>query len=192
MFALRRKAVQTAGRRPAATSTVSRLYSTGQHGKTGDEVHHFAGSSQEHGEHHAGPENESLGTGFFVVLAAIPLSIGLYSVSRPDKDGKPAGLSRFIDSFSHYKEKWATQNTLHVQAIEQAAYNRNVDQNATPSMHIDLRFPEIFNTGSPYNVIAGQGPRNMDALVAHYQKQNTDEDERRAKALAAKQNNTRT
>jgi hypothetical protein len=68
MFALRRKAVQTAGRLPAATSTVSRLYSTGQHGKTGDEVHHFAGSSQEHGEHHAGPENESLGVSGQTIL----------------------------------------------------------------------------------------------------------------------------
>lgn len=61
MFQLRRKAVQTAGRLPAAGSRVTKRYSTGQHGKTGDEVHHSAGSSTEHGHHHAGPKEESLG-----------------------------------------------------------------------------------------------------------------------------------
>jgi hypothetical protein len=61
MFALRRKAVQTAERLPAATTRATRQYSTAQHGKTGDEVHHFAGSSTEHGHQHAGPANESLG-----------------------------------------------------------------------------------------------------------------------------------
>jgi hypothetical protein len=70
MFALRRKAVKTAGRLPAAASAITRPYSTAQHGKSGDEVHHFAGSSHEHGEHHAGPANESLG-----VSALAPLWI---------------------------------------------------------------------------------------------------------------------
>ena len=61
MLTLRKKAVQTAERVPTATRKVSRPYSSGQHGKTGDEVHHFAGSSTEHGHHSAGPKNESLG-----------------------------------------------------------------------------------------------------------------------------------
>lgn len=57
MFALRRKAVQTAAR--AGKGQVRR--STGQHGKVGDKVQHFAGSSTEHGTHHSAPEAESLG-----------------------------------------------------------------------------------------------------------------------------------
>jgi hypothetical protein len=43
----------------------------------------------------------------------------------------------------------------------------------------------IFNTGSPFNVVAGQGARGVDEMVAHYQKLNTEEDERKVKALAA-------
>jgi hypothetical protein len=43
----------------------------------------------------------------------------------------------------------------------------------------------VFNTGSPFNVVAGQGSRDMDALVAHYQKTNLDEEERKAKAATA-------
>jgi hypothetical protein len=58
MFALRTRAAQTAGR--IGTRGGAR-YSTAQHGKVGDEVKHFAGSSTEHGHHHAGPKNESLG-----------------------------------------------------------------------------------------------------------------------------------
>jgi hypothetical protein len=46
----------------------------------------------------------------------------------------------------------------------------------------------IFNTGSPFNIVAGQGPRNMDALVAHYQKANVVEEERKARVAAAKRN----
>jgi len=44
----------------------------------------------------------------------------------------------------------------------------------------------IFNTGSPYNVVAGQGTRGMDALVAHYEKENRNEDERREIATAVR------
>ena len=48
-------------------------------------------------------------------------------------------------------------------------------------------WPRIFNTGSPFNVVAGQGGRGLDEMVAHYQKLNADEDERKTKALAAKE-----
>jgi hypothetical protein len=44
----------------------------------------------------------------------------------------------------------------------------------------------IFNSGSPYNVSAGQGPRNMDVVVAHYEKLNADAEEKKANALADK------
>jgi hypothetical protein len=44
----------------------------------------------------------------------------------------------------------------------------------------------IFNTGSPYNVSAGQGPRNMDKLVAHYEKLNAEAEEKKQKALVEK------
>lgn len=46
----------------------------------------------------------------------------------------------------------------------------------------------IFNTGSPYNVSAGQGPRNMESVVAHYEKLNADAEEKKVKALEGKKN----
>ena len=61
MLAIRRKAVESAGRLPAAAGRKTSQYSTAQHGKTGDKVHHFAGESTEHGHHTARPKAESLG-----------------------------------------------------------------------------------------------------------------------------------
>merc|ERR1712093_341701 len=72
MFALRRKAVESAGRLPAAAGRRTSPYSTAHPEKHGD-----------HGHHHEGPKAESLGTQFYVVLAIVPLSLGVYAASRP-------------------------------------------------------------------------------------------------------------
>jgi len=112
------------------------------------------------------------------------------------------GFSKIIDGYSHYKEKWAARNNLHIAMVEQAAFDRNLFQSTPGRKHVDLKFPEydslsplntnninkcrIFNTGSPYNVVAGQGPRNMDQLVAHYDKLNADEEARKAEVFSKK------
>lgn len=44
----------------------------------------------------------------------------------------------------------------------------------------------VFNTGSPWNVPAGHGARNMDQLVAHYEKKNADAEDAKLKTLAEK------
>lgn len=41
----------------------------------------------------------------------------------------------------------------------------------------------VFNTGSPWNVPAGQGGANLDALIAHYKKKNAEHDEKVLKKL---------
>lgn len=136
------------------------------------------------------------------MLAALPISLGVYAASRTGADGKMTGLSTIIDSYSYYKEKWAARNTLHTAMVEQAAFDRNLFQGTTGTSHVDLKFPEyvistirliypnicrIFNTGSPFNVVAGQGPRNMDQLVAHYEKANADEEVKKAATLSKKE-----
>ncbi|CZT45632.1 related to NADH dehydrogenase 17.8K chain [Rhynchosporium secalis] len=176
MFALRRKAVESAGRLPAAAGRRTSPYSTAHPEKHGDQGHH-----------HEGPKAESLGTQFYVALVMVPLSLGVYAVSRPSANGQPAALTNYISStYNEYKDTWAARNTLHTAALESAAFDRNLFQSTPGSRHIELRFPEIFNTGSPHNVVAGQGARNMDQLVAHYEKKNADMEEKKVKALAAR------
>lgn len=77
-----------------------------------------------------------------MVLAIVPVSIGLYAISRPSEDGKLTGLRKVIDSYSYYKEKYAARNTLHTAMIEQAAFDRNLYQSAEGSKYVNLRFPE--------------------------------------------------
>jgi len=81
-------------------------------------------------------------TQFYVVLAVVPLSIGLYSISRPKGDGSLSGLTKLIDSYSYYKERFAARNTLHTAMIEQAAFDRNLYQSAVGTKHVNLRMPE--------------------------------------------------
>ncbi|KAI1001130.1 hypothetical protein K3495_g7070 [Podosphaera aphanis] len=172
MFALRRNLVQLTGNLGQRCNK-----------KISGKAHHSTTSS----DHHADSHNESLGTQFYVVLAIIPLSVGVYTLSRPDADGKLPAITRFINSFSHYQEKWSERNVLHTRAIEQAAFDSNLFNHGAPKRTVvELKFPEIFNTGSPFNVVAGHGPRNMDELVAHYTKINADEEARKLEKLKNK------
>jgi hypothetical protein len=76
------------------------------------------------------------------VLAAIPISLGVYAASRTTSDGKIPGLSKVIDGYSYYKQKWAARNTLHTAMVEQAAFDRNLFQSTPGSKHVNLKFPE--------------------------------------------------
>jgi hypothetical protein len=78
----------------------------------------------------------------YIVLALIPASYAAYILSRPTEDGTAAGLSRIIDRYSYYKEKWVARNTLHTAMIEQAALDRNLFYNSKGTAHVDLKFPE--------------------------------------------------
>lgn len=51
----------------------------------------------------------------------------------------------------------------------------------------ELMIYRTFNTGSPYNISAGSGARDIETLVAHYEKANADVNEKRAKKLAEKE-----
>jgi hypothetical protein len=44
----------------------------------------------------------------------------------------------------------------------------------------------LLNSGSPWNVPAGQGRANLDHLIAHYEKQNAEEEARKLENLAKK------
>lgn len=89
-------------------------------------------------------------TQFFFVLALIPASMAVYAASRSSADGSPAGLSKIIDSYSQYKERWAARNNLHTAMVEQAAFDRNLLQSAEKSQIYDLKFPECVDTGCQY------------------------------------------
>jgi len=49
--------------------------------------------------------------------------------------------------------------------------------------HVELRFPEQLNQGSPWNVPAGHGSANIDQVIEKYRKEAFEENERRLQQL---------
>lgn len=79
---------------------------------------------------------------FYITVGAIPLSIFVYTISLPDADGKPKGLSSLIGRYTEMSETWNERNTLRTAMIEQAAHDKHLLYNAPRNKHIELKFPE--------------------------------------------------
>ncbi|KAK3690788.1 hypothetical protein LTR37_018962 [Vermiconidia calcicola] len=140
-------------------------------------------SKDSHGAHHAQPANESLGAGFYVALAAIPASFAIFKLTQGDQ----AYFTRLIrNTYDSYSAKWAQRNDLHVQAMEQAAADRVLFLNeSTKGAHrnVDIRFPEQFNVGAPWNVSAGQGSINIDKVIQKYEREAHEQQEKKLQQI---------
>ncbi|KAL9606223.1 MAG: hypothetical protein Q9179_000620 [Wetmoreana sp. 5 TL-2023] len=118
-------------------------------------------------------------TAIILNLSMSRSAFAVYKFSR-SSDGSSAEsaqpwLTRMIKRYDDWQTRWADRNALHTKMIEQAGHDRNLFHNSQPSALVDLAFPEVFNTGSPYNVPAGHGA-NLDELIAHYKKKNAEQD----------------
>ncbi|EEH17499.2 hypothetical protein PABG_00062 [Paracoccidioides brasiliensis Pb03] len=131
------------------------------------------GSSTTHGEQHAAePVNENFGRGFYMFIASVPIGLALYKYSTSDPHSKP-WMTRLIEKWFPEESLWESKNALHTAAIEQAAFDRHLFQSQSGgSLNLELSFPEVFNTGSPMNVPAGNGSADLTAVVAHYNAKN--------------------
>ncbi|OIW35586.1 hypothetical protein CONLIGDRAFT_627620 [Coniochaeta ligniaria NRRL 30616] len=169
MSALRQRAAHLARRsRPTAIRN-TRSYASG-HG---------------HDSHHAAPKDEPLGAAFYLALGAIPLSIFFYTISRPGEDGKESAISSLIGKYTAMQETWSERNALRTAMVEQAAHDKHLLYNAPRNKHVELKFPEVFHAGSPFNVPAGHNA-NLDKVVEHYRQQHLDEEERKATKARSK------
>ncbi|ERS95995.1 NADH:ubiquinone oxidoreductase 17.8kD subunit [Sporothrix schenckii 1099-18] len=142
------------------------------------------GDHHDHHEHH-GPVDEPMGTAWYIAVGAIPLTYALYTLSRPGKDGEPTAIEAYLNKFSYLREQWETRGHLHTAAVEQAAHDKNLFYTVERSSNIDLRYPEVFQSSSPYNIPAGHNV-NLDKVVAHYREQHNKEVERQQAAAAAR------
>ncbi|KAK5183889.1 hypothetical protein LTR16_010042, partial [Cryomyces antarcticus] len=78
--------------------------------------------------------------GFYIAVGLLPLSFALYRFSRMNTDEQPA-FTRWINSYSNWKEKWTDRNDLHTRMIEQAGADRNLFLNTMGSGKVNLKFP---------------------------------------------------
>jgi len=167
MQAPQRLALRSARQTRSQLLSSSRRYASGHHG---------------HDSHHTGPTTESFGTGFYVSLAAVPTGLLIYSMTAPGKDGKPYTTRMMADTLSDYKTMFAERNETHTRAMEQAGKDRLLFLTETSQgapRHVDHRYPESLAASSPWNVVAGHGTANIDALVAKYQKEAYEDNEKK-------------
>ncbi|KAI1437995.1 hypothetical protein GGR50DRAFT_642553 [Xylaria sp. CBS 124048] len=132
---------------------------------------------------HAAPTEEPLGTSFYIFAGALPVSVFFYQISRPGVDGESPSFTKWLKQFDYFNE-FQRRNALRSKLIEQAAHDKHLFLNANRNMHIELKTPELFNSGAPWNVPAGHSV-NLDHITEHYRKQAAAEEERKAKKLAS-------
>ncbi|KAK0632521.1 hypothetical protein B0T14DRAFT_35139 [Immersiella caudata] len=142
-------------------------------------------ASGSHGHHHEHTVEESFGPGFYLAFAAIPVSVFVYQISRPAKDGELTTIGKWLEKAADLSREWEEKNHNTTAAIQQAAKDKHLFYNVQKNPHIELSYPETFQHGSPYNVPAGHYV-NLDKVIAHYQKQHLDEEARKAQKLASK------
>ncbi|KAK8056043.1 NADH dehydrogenase 17.8K chain [Apiospora rasikravindrae] len=141
-------------------------------------IRNARGYASGHDHHHAAPEvKEGLGASFYVFAGLLPTAAVFYQISRPGADGEP---SRPLN------KDHVVRNAMRTDALEQAAHDKHLFMNAGPkSPHVELKTPELLNSGSPWNVPAGHYA-NLDHVTEHYRKAHIADEERKAKKLAEK------
>ncbi|KAI1101124.1 hypothetical protein F4804DRAFT_317030 [Jackrogersella minutella] len=178
MQALRTRAACVARRTRPTSLRISRSYASDSHSH-GDHGH----DSHDHHHHDPGVP-ETLGPAFYVFALAVPLSYLGYTISRPGADGEPSSVTKWLRTFNYFSD-WEVRNSLRTEFIEQAAHDKHLLLNSGKNPHIELKTPELFNVGSPYNVPAGFYP-NLDHVTEHYRKQFAESEERKYQKLQAK------
>ena len=93
--------------------------------------------------HHPEPVNETLGRGFYIAVAALPLSFAFYKYSRssagdPSDPASQPWLTRVIHSYDHWQDEYARRGVLHTAMVEQAAHDRHLFYGTKGSKVVDV------------------------------------------------------
>jgi hypothetical protein len=139
-------------------------------------------ASDAHAHQHAAPANESFGTGTIITVGTFFAGVAIYQFVP--QDGETSALTNWLSKHQSRAEHWEETNALHTKALQQAAFDRNLFENASNKHRfVDVAYPEAFSSHAPRNIQAGQ-LINLDHVVEHYRQQHLLEEERKAKALA--------
>jgi len=162
----------------------SRRYAGHEAGHGHGEAHHSSGESAFHVAS-GGTGNEGFGRGFYFALGTIPLFYVVYSIASSPNDN---AITRLVQRYDAGREVLLRKDALHTTMMEQAAADRQLFA-ATPTNAAGppLRYQEMFNASSPWNVSAGHGSADLSALTKHYEEQQKEgEQERMARLQSQK------
>lgn len=79
--------------------------------------------------------------GFYISVAAVPVSFALYQLGQSNTDDLPF-ISRIIDAWTTKEQEWTQRNSLHSAAVQQAAMDRHLFQSESTNEEVNLRYPE--------------------------------------------------
>ncbi|KKY24932.1 putative nadh-ubiquinone oxidoreductase 178 kda subunit [Phaeomoniella chlamydospora] len=111
---------------------------------------------------------------FYIAFGTPILFYVLYQLNQTTPDSRPF-ISRLIEKYTEKQDAYQKRTELHMKAVEQAAFDKQLfktEDKTGLSRGINLRHPEQFNNGSPYNVSAGQSGADLSKLVAYYREKN--------------------
>ncbi|KAI1461623.1 hypothetical protein F4805DRAFT_412757 [Annulohypoxylon moriforme] len=181
MHALRTRVACVARRSRPTSLRISRSYASHGHEDHGHDSHGH--DSHGHDHHHAPEVPEGLGTGFYVFAAAAPLSFLGYQLTRPGANGEPSSVTTWLRNFDYFNN-YEEINALRSNYIDQASHDKHLLLYAGKNPHVELKTPELIDSGSPWNVPAGFYP-NLSHVTEHYRKQAAEEEERKFQKLQA-------
>ncbi|KAH8737391.1 hypothetical protein BGZ61DRAFT_525531 [Ilyonectria robusta] len=143
-------------------------------------------ASDAHAHHKpAAPVNESFGTGSIITVSVFLSGVGL--LQFVPKEGEKSAILSLIDKYTSRAQDWEEINTLHTKAAQQASFDRNLFENGSNKhRYVDVAYPEAIQSHAPRNIQAGH-LNNMDWAVEHFRQQHLKDEERKAIALAQKQ-----
>ncbi|KAF7558878.1 hypothetical protein G7046_g5277 [Stylonectria norvegica] len=143
----------------------------------------YASDAHAHSHHKAPEVNESFGKGSILTVAAFFSGVLFYQLVPAE--GESSAVLNFIDKYSSKGKDWEEINTLHTQAMEQAGFDKNLFYNGgSKQRFVDVAYPEAIHSHAARNIQAGQ-LNNMDYVVEHYRQAHLNEEDRKAKKLAA-------
>ncbi|KAI2462799.1 hypothetical protein F4781DRAFT_418935 [Annulohypoxylon bovei var. microspora] len=186
MHALRTRVACVARRSRPTSLRISRSYASHDHEEgvqkdhLGPDSHHDDHHHDDH-HHHAPEVPEGLGSAFYVFAAAVPLGFLGYQLTRPGANGEPSSVTTWLRSFDYFND-WEERNALRSNMLDQASHDKHLFLYAGKNPHVELKMPELIDSGSPWNVPAGFYP-NLSHVTEHYRKQAADEEERKFQKL---------
>ncbi|UPK99263.1 hypothetical protein LCI18_010198 [Fusarium solani-melongenae] len=140
-------------------------------------------ASEAHGHHKPAEVNESFSTGSLLTVGAFFGTVLIYQFVP--KEGDKSVFLSLIDKYQSRAKDWEEINALHTKAAEQAGFDRNLFENGgNKHRFVDVTYPEAIQSYSPRNNQAGH-LANMDYVVEHFRQRHLEEEERKAKKLAA-------
>ncbi|KAL7276309.1 hypothetical protein RUND412_000723 [Rhizina undulata] len=114
---------------------------------------------------------EGFGKGFYISIAAAAGCLALYKLEQKISGAEGSPFTRMIEYYADLQKVWEERNDRHTRMAQRAAADRSLFQDSKPSTHINLKFPEVFNSGSPHNRETGWSGGDLTALYKHYEEQ---------------------